>query len=137
MCWQLFPVLIFTTCVLSRGKSATASSASSTQKVRVRTRVCVCFAVLAHKDCTEEGTWWVHPGSNRTWSNYTTCIDTEDLEVRHAMPRRMNHFWHATPSLGFAISVASLCKLFSATKTKELWICLGGRNNSTVSLLWR
>ena len=34
------------------------------------------------KYCTEEGTWWVHPQSNRTWSNYTGCIDLKDLSFR-------------------------------------------------------
>ena len=34
------------------------------------------------KYCTEEGTWWVHPESNRTWSNYTGCLDLPDLSFR-------------------------------------------------------
>ena len=38
------------------------------------------LSVFAFKDCTEEG-WWKHPISNRTWSNYTTCVNTEHLEV--------------------------------------------------------
>ncbi|XP_059094857.1 calcitonin gene-related peptide type 1 receptor-like [Tigriopus californicus] len=33
----------------------------------------------ASKFCTEYGTWWVHPQSNRTWSNYTKCVDLKDL----------------------------------------------------------
>lgn len=36
---------------------------------------------MAHKVCTDEGTWFRHPQSNLTWSNYTTCVDVEDLEV--------------------------------------------------------
>lgn len=32
----------------------------------------------AHKLCTEDGTWWRHPATNKTWSNYTTCIPPED-----------------------------------------------------------
>lgn len=36
---------------------------------------------MAHKICTEEGVWFRHPESNLTWSNYTTCVDVEDLEV--------------------------------------------------------
>ena len=32
--------------------------------------------------CDAEGGWWVHPDSNRTWSNYTSCIDWEDLNFR-------------------------------------------------------
>ena len=38
------------------------------------------LSVHAFKDCTEEG-WWKHPISNRSWSNYTTCVNTEHLEV--------------------------------------------------------
>ncbi|XP_066520332.1 calcitonin gene-related peptide type 1 receptor [Hoplias malabaricus] len=28
---------------------------------------------LASKICTEDGHWFVHPESNRTWTNYTSC----------------------------------------------------------------
>ncbi|XP_052753253.1 calcitonin gene-related peptide type 1 receptor-like isoform X1 [Galleria mellonella] len=34
--------------------------------------------LFAHKECTEDGTWWKHPKTNRSWSNYTTCIKPED-----------------------------------------------------------
>ncbi|SPP89391.1 calcitonin gene-related peptide type 1 receptor [Drosophila guanche] len=37
---------------------------------------------LAHKTCLENGTWFRHPVSNLTWSNYTNCVDYEDLEFR-------------------------------------------------------
>ena len=30
---------------------------------------------LASKYCDVEGEWWVHPSTNRTWSNYTECVD--------------------------------------------------------------
>ncbi|GFR12928.1 calcitonin receptor [Trichonephila clavata] len=33
----------------------------------------------AHKECNPDGTWYRHPDTNRTWSNYTTCVDKEDL----------------------------------------------------------
>ena len=46
----------------------------------------------AHKICTEDGTWFRHPKSNLTWSNYTTCIDVEDLQVRNSIP-----FFYYTP----------------------------------------
>lgn len=44
--------------------------------------MCPSSAGMAHKFCTEEGSWFRHPESNQTWSNYTTCVDVEDLEVR-------------------------------------------------------
>lgn len=28
---------------------------------------------VASKVCTEEGEWWLHPDSNRTWTNFTIC----------------------------------------------------------------
>ncbi|KAG8186539.1 hypothetical protein JTE90_020842 [Oedothorax gibbosus] len=36
----------------------------------------------AHKECNPDGTWYRHPVTNRTWSNYTTCVDKEDLTFR-------------------------------------------------------
>ena len=37
---------------------------------------------FSKKLCTEDSTWWVHPHSNRTWSNYTGCVDFNDLSFR-------------------------------------------------------
>ncbi|XP_052741366.1 calcitonin receptor [Bicyclus anynana] len=34
--------------------------------------------LTAHKICTENGTWWIHPESGKPWSNYTTCVPPED-----------------------------------------------------------
>ena len=39
----------------------------------------------AYKLCDEDGSWWVHPVSNRTWSNYTSCVDYQDLVFRNAI----------------------------------------------------
>ena len=35
----------------------------------------------AFKECTSEGDWWRHPQTNLTWSNYTQCVDLQDLNV--------------------------------------------------------
>ena len=40
---------------------------------------------FANKWCDENGFWWVHPSSNRTWSNYTNCVDYQDLGFRNNM----------------------------------------------------
>ncbi|XP_075210747.1 calcitonin gene-related peptide type 1 receptor-like isoform X2 [Lycorma delicatula] len=32
--------------------------------------------------CLNDGSWFRHPDSNKTWSNYTTCVDMEDLKLR-------------------------------------------------------
>ena len=29
----------------------------------------------------ENGEWWRHPETNMTWSNYTQCVNIQDLEV--------------------------------------------------------
>nr|XP_006818813.1 PREDICTED: calcitonin receptor-like [Saccoglossus kowalevskii] len=36
---------------------------------------------LAHRVCMPDGTWFIHPETNNTWSNYTNCGTTES-EVR-------------------------------------------------------
>ncbi|KAG8338045.1 hypothetical protein J6590_009328 [Homalodisca vitripennis] len=35
----------------------------------------------AHKICTSNGTWYKHPESGLVWSNYTTCVNVDDLYV--------------------------------------------------------
>ncbi|CAL8090752.1 unnamed protein product [Orchesella dallaii] len=36
---------------------------------------------IAHKQCLSDGSWFKHPLTNLTWSNYTTCVDLEALQV--------------------------------------------------------
>lgn len=36
---------------------------------------------FAHKECGSDGVWFQHPETNKTWSNYTTCVDLDDFEV--------------------------------------------------------
>ena len=40
---------------------------------------------FAYKWCDENGLWWVHPSSNITWSNYTNCVDYQDLGFRNSI----------------------------------------------------
>lgn len=47
------------------------------------TEVFVQFAGTAHKDCEANGEWFRHPENNRTWSNYTTCVNIPDFQVQH------------------------------------------------------
>ncbi|CAG9558356.1 unnamed protein product [Danaus chrysippus] len=35
----------------------------------------------AYKKCMENGVWFLHPEGNRPWTNYTTCVDIDDLNV--------------------------------------------------------
>ena len=39
----------------------------------------------AEKSCMEDGDWWVHPDSNKTWTNYTTCLDLVDVNFRQTI----------------------------------------------------
>ncbi|XP_055697911.1 calcitonin gene-related peptide type 1 receptor isoform X2 [Phlebotomus papatasi] len=36
----------------------------------------------AHKECDLDGVWFKHPLTNKTWSNYTTCVNYDDFEWR-------------------------------------------------------
>ncbi|KAH8402462.1 hypothetical protein KR009_012047 [Drosophila setifemur] len=40
-------------------------------------------ARYAHKECGFDGEWFKHPLNNKTWSNYTTCVNLDDLEWKH------------------------------------------------------
>ncbi|XP_060774678.1 calcitonin gene-related peptide type 1 receptor [Neoarius graeffei] len=55
---------------------------------------------LATKICTKSGKWFVHPDSNRTWTNYTTCrqITTVELTI---------NLWYLA-LIGHGVSLVSL-----------------------------
>uniref|UniRef100_A0A2A4JS52 Calcitonin receptor n=1 Tax=Heliothis virescens TaxID=7102 RepID=A0A2A4JS52_HELVI len=54
----------------------------------------------AYKTCTANGTWFVHPHGNKPWTNYTTCVDVEDLDFRN--------FVNNIYVVGYSLSVAAL-----------------------------
>ncbi|XP_049694295.2 calcitonin gene-related peptide type 1 receptor isoform X1 [Helicoverpa armigera] len=54
----------------------------------------------AYKTCTANGTWFVHPHGNKPWTNYTTCVDVEDLDFRNLV----NNIY----VVGYSLSVAAL-----------------------------
>ncbi|KAJ4444864.1 hypothetical protein ANN_06661 [Periplaneta americana] len=56
---------------------------------------------FAFRHCMEDGKWFQHPESGQSWSNYTTCVDMEDLEFRQLV----NSLYMA----GYLISVVALC----------------------------
>ena len=47
---------------------------------RLKASVCVWCVGKAYRECTADGRWWMNP-DNRTWSNYTQCINTDSLVV--------------------------------------------------------
>ncbi|KAG8325562.1 hypothetical protein J6590_064343 [Homalodisca vitripennis] len=46
--------------------------------------------------CLEDGSWFKHPESNKTWSNYTTCVDMEDLQKRIAKDTHSRYELYST-----------------------------------------
>ncbi|CAH0402049.1 unnamed protein product [Chilo suppressalis] len=48
----------------------------------------------------ENGTWFLHPEGNKPWTNYTTCVDIEDLSFRSIV----NSIYVS----GYSVSVAAL-----------------------------
>nr|AWT50662.1 neuropeptide receptor [Diaphorina citri] len=55
---------------------------------------------FGHKDCTENGTWYRHPVSGKVWSNYSDCINLEDLEMR----QKVNSIYET----GYVVSLIAL-----------------------------
>lgn len=53
-----------------------------------------------YKTCTENGTWFMRPNANKPWTNYTTCVDVEDLDFRNIV----NNIY----VVGYSLSVAAL-----------------------------
>uniref|UniRef100_A0A182PRA0 Calcitonin receptor n=1 Tax=Anopheles epiroticus TaxID=199890 RepID=A0A182PRA0_9DIPT len=59
---------------------------------------------LAYRTCHENGSWFVHPLSGREWSNYTNCIDTEDMQLR----RLVNDIYIGGYTVSFLTLIISL-----------------------------
>ncbi|XP_077866973.1 calcitonin gene-related peptide type 1 receptor-like [Saccoglossus kowalevskii] len=55
---------------------------------------------LAHRVCMPDGTWFIHPETNNTWSNYTNCGTTES----EGKPLGGLIVWYT----GYSISIVSL-----------------------------
>lgn len=72
----------------------------------------------ATKRCTEDGTWWTHPKSNKVWTNYTACINQHDYGVirhnfiTHRITWRASLWWNIiisifSPSLQISVSTVN------------------------------
>nr|AKQ63006.1 DH31-like receptor 1 [Platynereis dumerilii] len=57
-------------------------------------------SLWAYKDCNPDGTWWLHPITNRSWANYTACVNMNALET----DKRVVYIFVA----GYAISIVFL-----------------------------
>ncbi|XP_028278741.1 calcitonin gene-related peptide type 1 receptor isoform X2 [Parambassis ranga] len=56
----------------------------------------------ATKYCGEDGQWFRHPDTNRTWSNYTLCIENTSAKLKSA------YILFYMAIVGHALSIASL-----------------------------
>lgn len=65
----------------------------------------------AFKVCLEDGSWFRHPLTNKTWSNYTTCIDQEDLSFR----QKINNVYISGYTISVIALLISLAIFFSFT----------------------
>ncbi|XP_075743600.1 calcitonin gene-related peptide type 1 receptor isoform X3 [Rhipicephalus microplus] len=63
----------------------------------------------AHKVCSSNGTWFVHPATGHVWSNYTACVDTHDLEYGNLV----NSLYVAGYSISLVALTLSLAIFFS------------------------
>ena len=66
---------------------------------------------MAFKVCLEDGTWFRHPLTNKTWSNYTTCIDQDDLSFR----QKINNLYISGYTISVVALLVSLAIFFSFT----------------------
>ncbi|XP_038119574.1 calcitonin gene-related peptide type 1 receptor [Culex quinquefasciatus] len=64
---------------------------------------------LAFRVCNTNGSWFVHPESGREWSNYTNCVDLEDMKFR----RLVNDLYIGGYTISLVTLIVSLCVFFS------------------------
>lgn len=68
----------------------------------------------AHKTCLSNGSWYKHPESNIEWSNYTNCVDGDELIFRS-----MINIWYIR---GYTVSLVTLIiSLIIFSSFKSLW----------------
>ncbi|XP_065173874.1 calcitonin gene-related peptide type 1 receptor isoform X2 [Atheta coriaria] len=78
----------------------------STPAGEVASEPCPAFIVgfdphrSAYKICEENGEWYFHTVFNKTWSNYTTCVNKEDLLFRQMVI--------TVHTVGYSISLVAL-----------------------------
>ncbi|CAB4055022.1 CALCRL [Lepeophtheirus salmonis] len=83
---------------------------------------CPDFPILAFQTyrsttryCDPDGHWWIHPSSNKSWSNYTECIDTEE----HKYHTSLNTFMTIGLSLSLIFLIISLILFHSLGLVKS------------------
>ncbi|XP_023342179.1 calcitonin gene-related peptide type 1 receptor [Eurytemora carolleeae] len=93
---------------------------------------------LAEKFCTSNGTWWIHPVSNRTWSNYTGCVDQADYRFRTIMTSiSLTGLWISLMFLLIALTVFTTCRsLHCGRVTMHINLLLSLALSNIFWLIW-
>ncbi|XP_055599017.1 calcitonin gene-related peptide type 1 receptor isoform X2 [Uranotaenia lowii] len=92
----------------------------------------------AHKDCDENGNWFRHPETNKTWSNYTSCIDFNDFEWRTTV-RTIAETGYSISLIALILSLGLLSyfrSLKCARITLHMNLFASFAINNTLWLLW-
>ncbi|XP_023706761.1 calcitonin gene-related peptide type 1 receptor isoform X2 [Cryptotermes secundus] len=93
---------------------------------------------MAHKECLENGTWFRHPSSGQVWSNYTTCVNIDDLNWR----QQVNRIYETGYSVSLVALLMSLGILFyfkslrCARTTLHMNLFASFAINNALWLLW-
>jgi len=62
----------------------------------------------AFKVCEKNASWWQHPDTNMTWSNYTQCVNIQDLEVLKAFKQSVINFENISFQFRNTVNMISL-----------------------------
>ncbi|CAO1399910.1 unnamed protein product [Diamesa tonsa] len=93
---------------------------------------------LAHKACDNNGNWFRHPETNQTWTNYTTCVDLEDFQLR----RQVNLIYetgYTISLIAILLSISIFCYLRSlkcARITLHMNLFASFAANNSLWLIW-
>ncbi|XP_058822069.1 calcitonin gene-related peptide type 1 receptor isoform X3 [Topomyia yanbarensis] len=93
---------------------------------------------FAHKICEEHGDWFRHPLTNKTWSNYTTCINFDDFEWRQQV-RTIYETGYSISLIALVLSLGILSyfrSLKCARITLHMNLFASFATNNTLWLLW-
>ncbi|XP_062582349.1 parathyroid hormone/parathyroid hormone-related peptide receptor-like [Saccostrea cucullata] len=60
---------------------------------------------FAKKTCTNDGTWYQNPHTNRSWTNFTNCIQSEASQ--NLLKKNLNYI-QTISMAGYALSIISL-----------------------------
>ncbi|EDW59910.2 uncharacterized protein Dvir_GJ21197, isoform C [Drosophila virilis] len=95
-------------------------------------------ARYAHKECGEDGEWFKHPLTNKTWSNYTTCVNLDDLARNHNV-NLIYEVGYSISLLAILLSLAILSyfkSLKCARITLHMNLFSSFAANSSLWLIW-